>query len=72
MEHNDFKLAQQEFDREAHRLKRKWKREQELNLEKLNNEDPMAFWEAVKRIGRNEVRKHVLEANKSKIIKPLV
>ena len=41
-----------DFDREARRLKRKWKRDQVLEMEKLNCEDPVGFWEAVKKLGR--------------------
>ena len=50
--HNSFRIAQHDFDREARRLKRKWNREQVLQMEKLNCEDPVGFWEAVKRLGR--------------------
>ena len=53
--------AQKDFDREARCLKRRWKREQVLQLEKLNCEDPNEFWAAVKRLGRRS-RKPIPEA----------
>ncbi len=56
-EHAEFKKHQKVFDKEARRLKRRWKREQVINLDKLNFDDPNDFWESIKRMGRKQKTK---------------
>ena len=52
LQHEQFRLAQSRFDKESRWIKRRWKREQVLKLEKLNLTDPVEFWESVKNNGR--------------------
>ena len=41
--HSEFKVSQKDFDQEARRFKQKWHREQVLEVERLNYEDPVGF-----------------------------
>ena len=46
------KAAQHDFDKHVRLYRRRWEREQVLNLEQANTNNPTEFWEQIKRMGR--------------------
>ena len=53
----EFKEAQNKFDKEVRKCKRRWQREEVMRLESANTDDPVEFWRQIQNMGRKPKKK---------------